>query len=222
MAPLCTANAGVHIPISPRSGFWLVEGGFAGGHVVVVLYFISGVGLNDDNLRLLQTVTLVLAALGKPFCILADWNFEPATLVDSGWLGSVVGSVVAPGRPTCTMLGSATEIDFGVFSAQWIVKPTASLFEPWTPGPHTAVLFCLPCVQPVVNIEVMRKPRTFPIRRPFGPFRREVDPIDAGGDPLCTMPVGNDVLAAAAADIYNRIDLELSDKYGIPLLEFQW
>jgi len=77
-------------------GFWLVEGGFAGGHFVSVLYRISGVGLDDDNLRLLEMVTQVLLALGKPFCILADWNSEPTKLKDIDWLRSVGGSIISP------------------------------------------------------------------------------------------------------------------------------
>jgi len=186
---------------------------------VAVPYFISGVGLDDGNLALLELVTQVLVALGKPFFIMADWNFEPAMLSGSDWLRSVGGSIVSSGRPTCTMMGSASEIDFGVASAQWIVKPSASLFEPWTPSPHTAVLMQMPWTQPVVVIEVCRKPKTFPVRPPFGPFHDEVISTAPQSDLLCAMPVAKDVLEAAASSMYGDMDKELATKYGVDLVD---
>jgi len=116
-------------------------------------------------------------------------------------------------------MGSATELDYVVVSAQWITKPSATLCQPWTPSPHTAILLKMPWFQPVVFVGVMRKPKTFLVRPPYGPFYDERIPSGAGNDQLCKMPVSNETLAAAASEVYSSIDTELATEYGVDLID---
>ena len=161
--------AGFFVPVSPRFGFWCVEGGFAGRHIVVVLYLVSGVGLNEENLSILEMVASVLITLKKPFLIMADWNFEPKVLKESSWCEGVGASIADPGRPTCLQGDAARVYDYVVYSSHFIAKPSAKLYDAWTPSPHTAVLFQVPWKQTIPQITVFRKPRSFPACEPFDP-----------------------------------------------------
>ena len=81
-------------------GAWLVQGGFKGGHVIVVLYLVSGIGLTGPNLDILDEFVLFLNAVGKPFVVIGDWNCSPGDVKESGWLAAVSGTLVSSGRPT--------------------------------------------------------------------------------------------------------------------------
>ena len=221
--PLTAHNCFAHVPRSQRLGAWLVHGGFKGGHVVVVLYLVTGIGLAGQNLEILDELAIFLNAVGKPFVVLADWNFNPGDLKESGWLAAVGGTVVSSGRPTCTQNGSASELDFAVFSRHWTGMPTVELYEDFVPSPHTAVALAFPGVLPVVSVEVLQRPRVFPAAHPYGPEpqpvpERDVVDLDLGCD-LDTPVLPRDVIDAAASTWYTAAENELALRYGISLAD---
>ena len=103
---------------------------------------------------------------------------EVCVLTDSGWLAAVGGTVVSTGRPTCTQNGSASELDFAVFSRHWTGIPKAELYEDFVPSPHTAVAFAFPGVLPVVSVEVLQRPQVFPAAHSYGPEPQPVPEQD--------------------------------------------
>ena len=96
------------------------------------------------NLSIWENLAGVLWALKKPFCIMGDWNVTPETLDESGWVTSIGGAFVDSGRPTRLQGDAARNYDYCVVSSHWVHRPTASLYEAWAPGLHTAVLFEVP------------------------------------------------------------------------------
>ena len=164
VAPVTTESIGFYVPRSPRYGLWLVDGGFMGGHVVAILYLEDSSGMGETNMAILEQLASLLWALKKPFCIMADWDNEPEAFKGSGWVDSIGGTIVESGRPTCLQGDTARVYDYCVVSSHWLVPPTATLYEPWAPGPHTGILIEVPWNQPRVLVEVLRKPKTFPER----------------------------------------------------------
>jgi hypothetical protein len=108
--------AGFDVPTSAHFCFWLPEGVFSDGFLNVVAYLVDTVGLDGTNRNLMQQIAAVLYALGKPFVILADWNFNPEVLHQYGWLQTIKGYVVAPARPTCLAKEASNTYDYAVCS----------------------------------------------------------------------------------------------------------
>ena len=216
VTPVTSAVAGFHVPTSARFGFWLIEGGLRGGHIIVVAYLHDSIGLKDLNLALLQEIASVLIALGKPYIILADWNITPDVLVAGEWPNGIGGKICEAGRPTCMQGDSCKAYDYAVTSAQWIHPPTATLYEPWAPGPHTAVLFEMPFKQPNILVTAIRKPKTFPAQAPHGPFREDDKPTGDRGLRL-EGGSGTEDLADACTIMYAEIERELADKYAVDI-----
>ena len=129
---------------------------------MVSLYLQDSSGLGEVNMAILEQIASLLCALKKPFCIMEDWNVQPDVLRQGGWIDSIGGVIIEAGRPTCLQADTARTYDYCVISSHWILRPAATLYEPWAPGPHTAVMFEVPWKQPRVMIEVARKPKTFP------------------------------------------------------------
>ena len=77
-----------------------MHGGFQGGHVFVVLYLVSGIGFAGLNLEIFDELAYFLNAKGKAFVVLADCNFSPDHLKESGWLAATGGTISSYGRPT--------------------------------------------------------------------------------------------------------------------------
>ena len=138
--------------------------------------------------------------------MMGDWNVTPETLDESGWVTSIGGAFVDSGRPSCLQGDAARNYDYCVVSSHWVHRPTASLYEAWAPGPHTAVLFEVPWDQPRVMVEVVRKPKTFPERQPFGPFKLDVKDCSQRGYDLKAMPVPLCVISSAAGCMYEEIE----------------
>ena len=72
-----------------------------GGVHLISVYCWCVEGLSRKNLDLLQDVAQLISRLNGPWCLAADFNFEPQALADCGWLDLVQGRVVSPEAPTC-------------------------------------------------------------------------------------------------------------------------
>jgi hypothetical protein len=72
-----------------------------GGVHLISVYCWCSEGLSQRNLDLLQDVARLISRLNGPWCLAADFNFEPQALADCGWLDLVQGRIVAPDAPTC-------------------------------------------------------------------------------------------------------------------------
>ena len=99
--------------------------------------------------------------------IMADWNVDPDVLNESGWPNGIGGQVCEAGRPTCMQGDSCRVYDYAVASAHWLVTPKATLYEPWAPGPHTAIIFEMPFQQPNLLVTAVREPKTFSAQTPI-------------------------------------------------------
>ena len=141
---------------------------------------------------------------------MADWNVIPDVLLNGGWVTSIGGQIAEPGGPTCIQADSLKEYDYAVASSQWIVPPQASLYEPWSPSPHTAVIVEMPFRQPNLNITMLRKPKTFPAEAPFGPYLEDDKPSDSRGFDLHNDTI--DCTEKAVTHMYNEIETELAIK----------
>ena len=167
--PIIANDVGVFIPWSHRCGWWLVSSSFVGGYIVIVLYMEVGIGLTAGNLDLLNDVLVALRALARPFMILADWNCIPKDLQDSGWVEAVGAKIIATEAATCVSPFSSRVLDFAVVSNHWHGCFEANLHTEWAPRPHIGVRLNLPCSQPHVHVEVIRRPRRWPAETPLGP-----------------------------------------------------
>ena len=130
--------------------------------MVIVAYFHNGVGLNEENLTILDNIAAVVLTVKKPFVILADWNVEPEAIGSSGWLRAVGGSVVATGQPTFKQAGAASELDYAFVSWHWAHAASASVFDLLPLTPHSAVALTIPAKLPQDMVRVVRKPSAFP------------------------------------------------------------
>ena len=92
---LSKKNTGITIPQSHRCGFWAVGGSHKGGYVVVVVYLHDSAGMDRANLDIVNGIFRVLAALGRAFVILGDWNVEPDELAATNLLTSISARIVA-------------------------------------------------------------------------------------------------------------------------------
>ncbi len=72
-----------------------------GGVVVASLYLYPAEGMSPRNSDLLDEVARILAQLGRPWIVAADWQMPPDVLACSGWPNLVGGTVVAPNDITC-------------------------------------------------------------------------------------------------------------------------
>ena len=72
-----------------------------GGVHLVSVYPKDGVGLNEDNMHLLQELAALLKQNKGPWIVAADWNLAPTTLAESKWPEMVRGVIVATERATC-------------------------------------------------------------------------------------------------------------------------
>ena len=68
--------------------------------VCMMMYLINGIGFTGQILVSLQEVGQLLAILGLPFCIIADWSAPPQKLQQLGWVHQVGGDIVVPTNVT--------------------------------------------------------------------------------------------------------------------------
>ena len=179
------------MPCSNRVGFWTARDVFSSGFLLVVAYLQASVGLNHDNLAILNDVAAALHGLQRPISIVCDWNIIPLELSTSGWLGAVGGRVCAPSRPTCLHGQAARVLDYAVFSRHWPTgNAKAELCDDWSASPHSAVHVEMPLAMRTTMCKGFRQPRGFPRGIPFGPRCEhhdsrpdfELDPTRASSD----------------------------------------
>ena len=180
----------------------------------MVAYLHDSIGLAELNLAILAQIAAVLVGLGKPYFILADWNITPEVLNSGGWLNGIGARVCEAGRPTCIQGDTCRTYDYAAVSAHWLETPKASLYESWAPGPHTAILFEMPFLQPTVMVTAIRKPKTFPAQPPYGPFREDTKPTSDRGFRFADGN-GTDDLEKACVVMYKELEIELADKYAV-------
>ena len=214
MCPLVAGNCPVKPPLSSRSGFWLCQGPFSGGHITCVLYLTDSIGLVGPNMTLLDRVMFFLRTLGKPFVILADWQVSPQTLRESNWVTNNGCLVVNSGRPSAVGHNYSSEIDYAVVSGHWESSClTAQIDDAISFYPHSGVGITLPGKVAPVSIQVLKRPAVHPAPPAFGPPVR--NPAQA------CVPQFVPPRVASATDLepfvetfYQGVDLELAAHYG--------
>ena len=219
---LTAANTDVRGLNSARLGAWAVEGCFTGGFIIFVAYLVDGEGMSGQNLEILDNVTRGVAAMDRPFLILADWNMTPETVAAHKWLGGIHGKIVRTGedtmiQPTAGGGVKRAEYDFAVASSHWGDTTRADMSSGLNYTPHSAVTFSLPAKAKVEMVEEIRAPFKFPRGTPFGP---PCDPEKAiSHDGLQDIEEHMD--AEAIDKLYERIvkatDDELARAYGVDL-----
>ena len=210
--PLGLCDVGFDLPTSAHFGFGLSKGIFEQGLIIVVVYLVDSVGLN--NLALLHSFQGVLYAFRKPYVTMADWNVPPDVLAESGWLQAIGWIISAPDRPTCLVNGSARVYDFAVHSHRWSSAQKAHLFETWAASPYTAVRFDTVSSQIPIEISVFRRPRAYPVAAPFGPWPDNVEPNYAYKHVSPADNVTSDQITDVARDCCSRVETELAFKYA--------
>ena len=58
-------------------------------------------GIGGANAAILEQLAAHVKTLRGPWVIGGDWNLEPNTLREAGWLDLIGGAVAAPDLPTC-------------------------------------------------------------------------------------------------------------------------
>ena len=64
--------------------------------MVVTVYLQTGIGLAGYNLEILEHVKALLSFLDLPYLILADWNAEPAEILELGLHEYLQADIVTP------------------------------------------------------------------------------------------------------------------------------
>jgi endonuclease/exonuclease/phosphatase family metal-dependent hydrolase len=105
--------------------------------IFVVLYLVTGLGLQGENLTILAEVAGYVRTQGKPYIIAGDWNMETNEVAASGiqlYLHGVFRSARGPAP------GGARTIDFCLVS-EALGRTLELSWDPWSPwaSPHTGV-----------------------------------------------------------------------------------
>ena len=58
-------------------------------------------GLSEENMQILQAISRALTQVKGPWILGGDWNIPPEVLMESGWVDSIEGVIVAPKVNTC-------------------------------------------------------------------------------------------------------------------------
>ena len=110
-------TAGVFLPHDPKD-FVVTTIAFGGVRfVVAALYLCPGCGFTGVNRTKLVKLAALLKKYHLPWLIAADWNEEPAALLNSGWPEMLGGELLLPSAAslTCTS-GEGRMLDYALVS----------------------------------------------------------------------------------------------------------
>ena len=143
-----------------------------GGVHLVSVYPKDGVGLNEDNMHLLQELAALLRQIKGPWIIAADWNLAPTTLAESKWPEMVKGVVVATERATCF---SSTYDYFVVSEGLSSAIAGIARIEDAALYPHYPVRLFIECNARRHLTRQLAKPTRVPGSLPHGPLPQPVN-----------------------------------------------
>ena len=140
----------------------------------------------------------------------------PATLHESGWTASVGGRIISAGRPTCISTTSAREIDFFDTSARF-EQATAVLDDDVCTRPHRPVCLRVRGRPSGSMVRALRKPKSFPADKVFGPGLPTPDWSDVQRE--CDGASEGDSLDQACRLWLQRYEEELGIHFGFQGLD---
>ncbi|CAK0857713.1 unnamed protein product, partial [Prorocentrum cordatum] len=90
----------------------------SGNLVYIAAYLLPSLGIAQYNNEVLVALGAFTKALADPWVIVADWNNEPQTLVDSGWVDRLRGRIALPNCKFTCDKGQGRMYDFAIVSKQ--------------------------------------------------------------------------------------------------------
>ena len=133
--------------------------------LVITSYLVHSIGLTDDNLVILEQLTVLIKSIGLPVIVCADWQMHPDMLFESDWPRRA-GLVLAepPGQvSTCNIhTDKAAYLDYFLVSADILplVVVESVLSVPWKT--HIALRLSLHARPHQFLAPVLRLPKQLP------------------------------------------------------------
>ena len=131
-------------------------------------YLYDGEGLSIRNVDILGALVAFILALEGPWVLAADFNIEPSSLEDTGFLATVKGVIVAPPEPICHAKAKGSMYDY--FVVPEILAPFVSRIANGSAAcfPHQPVDLTLQGLTSKASLSKLIRPRGFPTQLPVG------------------------------------------------------
>ena len=148
----------------------VLNGWFGTRLLILNVYMDQKDGTGLKNRAIMMMIGITIETMGMPYIIAGDINLTPSELVDTGWVESIRGKIVASDEVTCrpTPEHAGKVLDYFIVS-DWMAPLVYSIqvVQGDTYQPHCAVeLTLMTAVNAVYEYRVM-KPLAFPEERPI-------------------------------------------------------
>ena len=138
--------------VPARAAMYHVGGMVRGGFVIVNLYLVHSVGIDEQNWSIFAKVGARLKTAGLPFIIGGDWNFTVDELQKTSWVDAMDAVVIAPEHGTCRP--ALRCIDVFVVSRQIAGQARAEVLQNVPISPPPSCQACCPVGRAVMQGEV--------------------------------------------------------------------
>ena len=150
---------------------WVQGRGFP-ALLLIAAYFVTTEPLHSKaNLAILRDISEVILRTGALWLLAADFQNEPESLAETGWLKAMGGRVVATSAATSA---TGSVLDFFAVDCRLVGAFVDVCAWPWAARTHRPVELRLKLALASRKVRKLEYPRAFPRKRPVGPPRGEV------------------------------------------------